>query len=362
MHNYNKIERLINEAIEAGNNSFAICPMGLNGILTKQILNWRYGINEKYIIDNKLSKLNKNILSVPQLSEKDCSNIIVILNAEDYNINLLLYKELLKYLPSSQIINIRFLTEDAPEKYNYFLKVRQLLKIQDIDCNNLGCGGGGEYMRIGKPNDGGYIMLDNLSKTQIAYSFGINNDVSWDMDMAKRGIEVYMYDHTIEYLPEENDKFHFSRIGISDKDNAVEQLLSMETILALNKHQNCNNLLLKMDVEGAEWDFLNSTSSEILAQFAQMTFEFHFMTNKKMESIIIPALEKLNKTHQAIWIHGNNGGIVQKAKDILIPDILEVTFVRRSDYAFKKSERIFPTELDMPNAADFKDIYLGNWG
>ncbi|MDR2776538.1 MAG: hypothetical protein LBB17_00620 [Puniceicoccales bacterium] len=49
-------------------------------------------------------------------------------------------------------------------------------------------------VRIGCDHDGGYIMVDDFGKCDAAYSFGIGNDVSWDLDIAKRGIDVFMYD------------------------------------------------------------------------------------------------------------------------------------------------------------------------
>ena len=58
------------------------------------------------------------------------------------------------------------------------------------------------YVRVGGDNDGGYVMLDDFKrKIEAAYSFGIGSDVSWDEAMACRGIDVFMYDHTIEELP-----------------------------------------------------------------------------------------------------------------------------------------------------------------
>jgi hypothetical protein len=67
------------------------------------------------------------------------------------------------------------------------------------------------YVRMGKKFDGGYVMLDSFNRQNVdaAYSFGIDNDVSWDLDMARRGIDVFMFDHTISKLPRDHTKFHF---------------------------------------------------------------------------------------------------------------------------------------------------------
>ena len=57
----------------------AICPMGEMGILVKNILNNRYGVEEVYVIDNILSDTNPEILSVQELKSKDISGLVVIL-------------------------------------------------------------------------------------------------------------------------------------------------------------------------------------------------------------------------------------------------------------------------------------------
>jgi hypothetical protein len=58
-----------------------------------------------------------------------------------------------------------------------------------------------DKVRLGRFFDGGYVMLDAFDGVLAAYSLGINDDVSWDLDMAARGVPVFQYDHTIEAPP-----------------------------------------------------------------------------------------------------------------------------------------------------------------
>ena len=63
----------------------------------------------------------------------------------------------------------------------YYELLRERLKVKKVIGKN--------FVRVGRPNDGGYILVDNFnvsSGRHIAYSFGINDDVSWDLDMAQR--------------------------------------------------------------------------------------------------------------------------------------------------------------------------------
>lgn len=78
--------------------------------------------------------------------------------------------------------------------YTYILRMKGLFSRLAPDCSP-------GFVRVGNAHDGGYVMLNDFAHRNIAYSIGINDDVSWDFDMAERGFDVYMYDHTIEKLP-----------------------------------------------------------------------------------------------------------------------------------------------------------------
>jgi len=244
--------------------------------------------------------------------------------------------------------------ETAPD-YKWAQTIRSLLSVMDVkNCTD-------HYVRVGRDNDGGYVMFDDFSSNSIAYSFGINDDVSWDKDIASRNIDVFMYDHTIVRLPEHNRRFHFFKNGITGS-KPQQHCKTMEEFVRENGHQNHNNLILKMDVEGCEWDFLQQVPSNVLSQFSQMVFEFHEMTRGQYDGLIVPALEKLNTTHQAVHLHANNYGNVKWMGNRFLPETFEVTYLRRSDHEFVPSVRSFPTPLDQPCNQQLPDIVLGYWG
>lgn len=137
----------------------------------------------------------------------------------------------------------------TPEYYEH---LRLLLTIKKVVGKN--------FLRIGNPHDGGYILVDNFhtADAKIAYSFGIAEDVSWDSDMSRRGYDVFMYDPTIDARPQENDKFHFFKEGIGGEEDTEKSLNTLEHFMKVNGHNNKDNMILKMDVEGAEWDFFKN--------------------------------------------------------------------------------------------------------
>ena len=112
-------------------------------------------------------------------------------------------------------------------------------------------------MRIGANADGGYVLLNDFENIKIAYSFGIGNEISFDKELANKNIDIFMYDHTIEGLPFENTKFHWKKIGLSYKKGENNNTKTINEIIEENGHTNEKCMILKLDIEGGEWNILN---------------------------------------------------------------------------------------------------------
>ena len=216
--------------------------------------------------------------------------------------------------------------------------------------------------RVGRAHDGGYVMADDFRDKRIAYSIGIADDVSWDADMAARGFDVYMYDHTIEALPEERAGFHFQCTGLgSDMDAGDPALKTLPELLKENGHSEERGMILKIDIEGAEWAVLRDLEEDILRQFSQIVFEFHDLVRPEKEEIIVQAMEKLNRTHQLVHLHANNYGTYLQVGGMVLPELLEGTYLLREEYRFEECGERVPSPLDAPNCVYLPDIFLGVW-
>ena len=134
---------------------------------------------------------------------------------------------------------------------------------------------GRKKVRVGNNADGGYILLNDFSDIKIAYSLGISNYIEFDKGLADKGIDVYMYDHTINSLPYNNAKFHWFKKGLCGNNNRKKNLMTLNEMLEQNGHLNESNMLLKIDVEGAEWEAYNELSEKILSKFKYIIGEFH---------------------------------------------------------------------------------------
>jgi len=230
----------------------------------------------------------------------------------------------------------------------------------------------GQKVRIGGSFDGGYIMLtpkEYADNSGIAYSFGISYHSQWDLDMVEKGYHVFQYDGTIQNPPDKHEQLHFYRNNITGHSIHSDNERTISDIIQEHNHQE-KDVILQMDIEGAEWDALESISTEDILHFEQLIIEFHSLTFKNQDEFErqIKILEKLNATHQVIHIHGNNcspsvpiWNYLEQKNILILPTVLEVSYVRKRDYKFTSCNLDFPTTLDMPNRPDWDDIYIGNF-
>jgi len=214
-------------------------------------------------------------------------------------------------------------------------------------------------IRIGGQFDGGYIHLDDFAGVGAALSFGIANDVSWDLDIAGRNIPVHMFDHSIERPPADNPlfRFHKQRVAAADEPGAQ----SLDSIV-----KNClgdsERAILKIDIEGYEWEVFRAASSESLARFSQIVCEFHGLercADPAWAARFMEVLGKLREAFEVVHVHGNNAMPFANIANVVLPILLEVTLVNRRYYEFTETNEIFPTELDQPNLSQGPDMRLG---
>lgn len=346
-----KFNQMIREEIDAGRR-IAVCPYGEAGMILADLLEKAYGIKDVIILDNGLAGYNPAIYPLSELQSMDTKEMTLILTSVSGRNNEELVREINGLGTDIRIRNIlKPEIRQSPHKESYFLEIKGGLCCRKVVGKN--------YVRIGgNTGDGGYIMVDDFDTHAHAYSFGIGSDVSWDLDIADRGLEVFLYDHTIRHLPQAHRLFCFNRVGVGAGVNCS----SLEKILEKNHDLESGNLIMKMDIEGAEWEELRNTPSALLSRFSQITLELHDVCKLENRDKILDALQKLNMTHQAVWVHGNNSNWAEEANGIIMPNLLEATFISRKNYLFESGKCIFPMPLDLPNLNGRWDFDLGNWG
>ena len=138
-------------------------------------------------------------------------------------------------------------------------------------------------IRIGNKTDGGYILLNDLKNIKIAYCFGIDQEISFEKELADKNIDIFMYDHTINKLPFENSKFHWKKIGLCGKNITKNNMSSLPELIKENGHSKEENMILKMDIESYEWEVLQDLPINIMKKFKYIVGEFHFIGNDELQ-------------------------------------------------------------------------------
>ena len=218
--------------------------------------------------------------------------------------------------------------------------IYQLLKPKDVL--------GKKKVRIGNEGDGGYILLNDFANIKIAYSFGIKDEISFDKGLADKNIDIFMYDHTISQLPYTNPKFHWEKIGLTEEKGKYNNFKTLDELLKENGHTIERNMILKIDIEGSEWDIFSNINEDILKQFKYIITELHF--NDAIESKYSQVLKKLNKTHQIFHLHCNNCSPIINFDGFNICYAIEISYIIREGYSFLKHSDYFPEKgIDFKN-------------
>ena len=116
-----------------------------------------------------------------------------------------------------------------------------------------------------------------------------------------------------------------------------------------------------MDIEGAEYAVLEDTPLECLREFRIIVIEFHFMDRLfdahefgRME----PIFRKLANAFDVVHIHPNNNCRVVSADGFDIPELLEITYLRKDRVERSDRPIAYPHPLDAPNLPKKPNIIL----
>jgi hypothetical protein len=232
--------------------------------------------------------------------------------------------------------------------------------------------------RFGDSHDGGYLMCENLMRdVSSAYSYGIGGTDVWGCDVSKEyRLPVHQYDCFDVSEPIcEGGNCIFHRECIGDKDIAFQNK-SFDTFnnQIIRNQDEKKKLVVKMDVESAEWDSLWAASDDVLNNIDQLIVEFHLgrqVTIKakplKTDQIIIEfhdedfekfikVTRKLKKTFYIVNVHYNNNTCCNRISPFPAW-AYEVLFVNKRIGKPDKNQPAVPWSqpLDAPNEPAYPD-------
>ena len=229
---------------------------------------------------------------------------------------------------------------------------RQILQMLIPVNNNV------ELIRIGGSTDGGYLLPDDLSGIHLCISPGVADTWKFEKELlSKYQIKSLMIDASIE-TPNLQDGLNFLKLWLGPSNN--ETTLSMNSIITSQLGLGNQELLLQMDIEGAEYASLMSTDIELLSKFRIAVIEFHDLEMWKINSyyskVVLPLFTKLKEIFDVVHLHPNNGGLNFIWHGIKHPSGIEVTFHRKDRANGYSGNRHLPNKLDSLSSKNHPDI------
>jgi hypothetical protein len=223
--------------------------------------------------------------------------------------------------------------------------------------------------RVGANNDGGYIVpLVAVKNSQAVMSYGIADDISFEMDIIKKfNLEVYGFDCGIKEAPGKHDKFHFYPECIASDNYIYKDQKSSLKVSSYNdqvKKLSLENkrIFIKMDIEGAEYESFEDIIDSLFENIQGIVIELHYLHTRENRAKAIKLLRIFDRYLVLIHVHGNNNAKVFRLAGKKVPDVIECAYISRKYVSSKQiSRERFPTVLDRPNQKDSADIILDYW-
>jgi hypothetical protein len=204
---------------------------------------------------------------------------------------------------------------------NQIVEIMRLIRVKtDADF---------QLIRLGSLYDGGYVVVDDFSRRDILVSLGIGNNADFEYNISKRIERIIAFDHTVDSIPNMSSNTQFNKLGI--KAESVNEFVTLSSII--EDIPEMNDLLLKIDIEGSEWEVLDSMSDKELTRFRQIVGEFHGFNEETNFKTINRVLGKILQNFVIVHTHANNWGQYEIIKRIAVPDVIEISFLRKDAQA-----------------------------
>ena len=182
-----------------------------------------------------------------------------------------------------------------------------LAKLQPVVLKNC------TFKRFGSANDGGYLMCENLIEPlDAAYSYGVGANDDWGCEVSRRyHVPGYEYDCFDPAQPTcDGGRFIFYNECVGDRTEhrKSRSFDTLENQIRRNGDVD-RRVIIKMDIEGGEWQSLLAAPPELLASIPQLAMEMHGFDDPK----ILDVLRKLKRSFYLVNLHFNNWSCTSRA-------------------------------------------------
>ena len=215
-----------------------------------------------------------------------------------------------------------------------------------------------ELTRLGQAGDGGYVIPNDLEGLAACFSPGVDVKSSFEAALAAKLIPCYLADASVESPAASHPLIHFEKkfLGV------VED----QTTTTLDKWVSANapgegDLLLQMDIEGAEWPVMLNVSDAVLKRFRVIVLELHGMErllDPFAFDLISATMNRLLSQFHIVHLHPNNHIPPHVGQGLTLPRDMEMSLLRSDRAPATGYATAFPHPLDVPNCPEWPDYPL----
>ena len=209
---------------------------------------------------------------------------------------------------------------------------------------------GQELVRLGPEGDGGYLVPDDLEGIEACFSPGVSCLSGFEIDCAESGMKAFLADGSVERPAEIHRLFDFTRKHVGITSN--HEFMTLDHWVASAMPGTHSELLLQMDVEGFEYEVLMSISEALMRRLRIIVVEFHqldMLWSRPFFGLASRVFDKLLQTHSCVHLHPNNCCGSLDRDGLVIPRVMEFTFLRRDRVKDPSDLAVFPNPLDHDN-------------
>lgn len=216
-------------------------------------------------------------------------------------------------------------------------------------------------IRIGGDGDGGYLVPDDLDGLAACFSPGVDTMASFEEAMIARGIPCFQIDASVATSPLSGHPlvtFERKFLGITPDATTV----TLDDWVAEKVPADTGDLILQMDIEGAEWLVLAGATDAVLTRFRIILVEFHDvdrLVDPFGFNVIAGVFRKLLRQFDIVHVHPNNcRPVVLTGAAFEVPGVLEYTFLRKDRSQRRNTVATLPHPLDRDNTDALPPIRL----
>jgi len=204
---------------------------------------------------------------------------------------------------------------------------------------------------FGNPSANWTLVTDLLNEASVVYSFGVGDDISFDLSVINHvDLQIYAFDPTpksIEWISTQNlpKQFILNPIGLANyngkakfhppqnpnhisatildrnetKDEAYKvEVRTLKSIMQELGHKHID--LLKMDIEGAEYDVIENIKEEGIKP-SQVLIEFHHRFKNVGAKKTVDAVNTLRKSGYKVFHVSKTGEEIAFIREELIDKV-----------------------------------------